>query len=271
MSEQTAIVMIGAAGRMGRQVLSLAASQPDRYRIAGAVDHQDCPELGKPLAELIANGPEEVKIATKGPSDPEPGTVVIDFSLPPSTIQHLSWARRHGLPEVIATTGFSDDQRREIEAATRDCPIVLTSNTSLGVNAFFALAEQAVKMLGPGYDLEIVEMHHRHKKDAPSGTARTLAERVAQARGLDYAQHARHGRHGDVGARPDEEIGIHALRGGDVVGDHTLILAGPNERIEIRHQAQSRELFAQGALVIADWLKDRKPGFYSMKDVLGLE
>ncbi len=271
MSDPTAIVMIGATGRMGRMILELAARRPDRYAIAGAVEAPGHPALGQPLSQLVPGGPSTVSVADQPPAQAPPRTVAIHFSLPGGSMQHLGWSRDHGGPVLIGTTGFSDAQSTEIRAASEHAPILLTPNTSRGVNVLFWLARQATRLLGPDYDIEIVEMHHHHKEDAPSGTARRLTEVVLAERQGNYDRDARHGRQGQTGRRPAGEVGVHALRGGDVVGDHTVVLAGPNERVELTHRAHSRELFAAGALQAADWLREQAPGFYTMDDLLGLK
>lgn len=270
MSDALPIVLFGAAGRMGRMITQLAAAEPDRYQIVAAVDQPDHPLIGRPLAELVPGAPAEVQLAAAPPDQPPAGAIAVHFMLPAASIVHLDWSRRHAIPTLVGTTGFNEEQLSTLKAAAADAAILLSPNTSRGVNVLFWLARQATRLLGPGCDIEIVEMHHHHKRDAPSGTAARLAQVVAEVRGADYDRDVCHGRHGDVGARPAGEIGIHALRGGDVVGEHTLILAGRGERLELTHRAQSRDLLAAGALDAARWLKGRSPGFYSMDDMLGL-
>jgi 4-hydroxy-tetrahydrodipicolinate reductase len=195
---------------------------------------------------------------------------VIDFSSASGTDTVLAACRAAGKPLVLGTTGHDAVQRAAVAAAAHEIAVVFAANFSVGVNALFWLTREAARILGPGFDLEVVEMHHRLKKDAPSGTARRLAEILAEARGLDYAQDAVHGRHGLVGARDPREIGVHAIRGGDIVGEHTVLLAGTGERLELTHRAASRETFAAGALRAAGWLSDQPAGLYDMEDVLGL-
>jgi 4-hydroxy-tetrahydrodipicolinate reductase len=196
--------------------------------------------------------------------------VVIDFSLPDAarSLFHACAVRR--IAAVVGTTGLDAPARAALDALSRVAPVVVAPNYSVGVNALWALAAQAVRLLGPEYDIEIVELHHRHKVDAPSGTAMRLTEIVAQARGLDPVKAVRSGRVGQVGARTDGEIGVHALRGGDVVGDHSLVLCGPGERIELTHRAQSRDIYALGAVRAAHFIVGRPPGVYDMADVLGI-
>jgi 4-hydroxy-tetrahydrodipicolinate reductase len=269
MNSPTAIVMFGAGGRMGRMILELAACEPERYQIAGAVEHAQHPLLGQALVQFIPGGPVDVKLSTQPPVDAPTDAVGIHFSSPVSTLEHLRWGHgRHAA--VVGTTGLNADQTAQLQTAAADLALLHTPNTSTGVNVLFWLAEQAAQLLGPDYDLEIVEMHHHHKADAPSGTAKRLAEVVLAARGGDYERDVRHGRQGVVGARTPGELGMHAVRGGDVVGDHTLYLAAAGERLELTHRASSRETFARGALRCAGWMLGKAPGSYTMKDVLGL-
>ena len=206
---------------MGQAIALCAAREPDRYRITGTLGRHD-----DPAAALAA------------------GEVVIDFSSASALVPLLAACRTQGKPIVIGTTGHAEEQRAATRDAARDVPIVFAANFSVGVNTLFWLTRQAAQILGPDFDLEIVEVHHRLKKDAPSGTARRLAEILAEARGLDYEADARHGREGIVGARGAREIGVHAVRGGDVVGEHTVIFADAGERLELVHRASSRETFA---------------------------
>ena len=196
--------------------------------------------------------------------------VVVDFSSASAMGLLLSACREGRKPVVIGTTGHDAAQRAEIATAAREIGVVFAANFSIGVNALFWLTREAARILGDGFDLEVVEMHHRQKKDAPSGTARRLGEILAEMRGLDYARDAAHGREGLVGARGTREIGMHAIRGGDVVGEHTVIFAGAGERLELTHRASSRETFAAGALRAGEWLVLQPPGLYDMEDVLGL-
>ena len=246
-AEAVSVVLCGGKGRMGQAITACAAREPDRYRIAGQL------ERDKNSADTLAVG-----------------EIVIDFSSAPALDVLLAGCRQRRCPLVIGTTGHTAEQRAAIHGAARDIPIVFAANYSVGVNALFWLTRQAARILGPDFDLEIVEVHHRLKKDAPSGTARRLAELLADARGLDYGAAARHGRKGIVGARGEREIGVHAVRGGDVVGEHTVLFADAGERLELTHRASSRETFALGALRAAAWLRGQPPGLYDMEDVLGL-
>jgi 4-hydroxy-tetrahydrodipicolinate reductase len=199
------------------------------------------------------------------------GDVVVDFSSHAVTTHVGTLCAKHKKALVIGTTGHNDTETFEIKQARKEIPIVWASNFSTGVNTLFWLTRKAAEILGPEFDLEVVEMHHRLKRDAPSGTARTLAEILAHVRGLHLKEATRHGRVGIVGERTPAEIGIHSLRGGDVVGDHTVIFANTGERLELTHKASSRDTFANGALRAAEWVVKQKPGLYDMQDVLGLK
>lgn len=239
-----AILMFGAKGRMGRAIIETAGRLG--YPVAGAVDAGDDP------APLL------------------PGCdVIIDFSHHSATAGVIELAAAAGKALVIGTTGHPAGERERLLAGAATVPCVWSGNFSVGVNLLYHLASEAVRSLGDGYDIEVVEMHHRMKKDAPSGTAETLLRILGEERESSPAD-VRHGRSGITGARTDREIGMHALRGGDVVGDHTVVFAGPGERIELAHKASSREIFASGALRAAAWIVGRPPGVHDMGDVLGI-
>jgi 4-hydroxy-tetrahydrodipicolinate reductase len=232
---------------MGKALLACAPHHSE-LRITGSVDQ------GDDLASIIEN------------SD-----VVVDFSSHTATPGIATLCADRGKAMVIGTTGHSNEGRERIADVTRRIPVVLSSNFSTGVNALFWLTRKAAEILGPGFDLEIIEMHHRLKKDAPSGTATTLSEILAQVTKARTESVVRHGRQGIVGERTSNEIGVHSVRGGDVVGDHTVMFAGLGERLELIHRASSRETFANGALRAACWVAGKKPGLYDMQDVLGLK
>src|SRR6266704_6969260 len=242
----TKIIITGSKGRMGRALLACSAHDPE-LQVVGQIDQGD--DLGSVIGQ---------------------GDVVIDFSSHSATPGIAALCARHNKPMVIGTTGHSDEGKSQIADFKSKIPIVLSSNFSMGVNTLFWLTRKAAEILGSGYDLEIIEMHHRLKRDAPSGTAKTLAEILAEVRKQQLERLVRHGRSGIVGERTAEEIGMHSVRGGDVVGDHTVIFAGLGERIELTHKASSRETFANGALRAARWVFEQKPGLYDMQDVLGL-
>lgn len=231
---------------MDRALVSCAAHHPE-LRVVGQIDK------GDDLRSVIGQG-----------------EVVVDFSSHTATPGIAAVCAEYKRAMVIGTTGHSAEDRTQITQFSVRIPMVLSSNFSTGVNALFWLTRKAAEILGPGFDLEIVEMHHRLKRDAPSGTARTLAGILAEVRKLQLEKVARYGRSGIVGERPAAEIGIHSVRGGDVVGDHTVIFAEAGERVELTHKASSRETFANGALRAAAWVVQQKPGLYDMLDVLGL-
>ena len=270
MAQATPLIVIGAAGRMGRMVLECAGTSEEPFGLVAAIEVAKHPLLGKDLRSIVPSVLEEITITDEAPWMMPPGSVAIVFTSPEGAIFHIGWSQGTGCPTVIGTTGFTAEQKEKIKEASKDVPLLVAPNMSVGVNILFELVDRAVAMTGDNFDVEIMEMHHRFKKDAPSGTAERLAEIVLKRRGGDEATCLRHGRKGMEGERTAEEVGMHSLRGGDVVGDHTVILAGMGERIEITHRAQSRETFARGALRAARWLSGRDPGLYSMKDVLGM-
>jgi 4-hydroxy-tetrahydrodipicolinate reductase len=265
--DQTNIIVSGALGRMGQAILRLAAENPG-FRTVGAVETADRvassgPTLAVPGGQLTLY-PDLTEIAA--PSH----TVLVEFTSPEATVVHAMQAAKLGMRMVIGTTGLSPDDEVRIAGAAKRTAILRSANMSVGVNMLLNVVRRMAGAL-PDYDIEIIETHHRRKKDAPSGTALALAHAAAQGRGTDLTDAAVHGREGIVGERPAGQIGIHAVRGGDVVGDHTVLFAGDGERVELTHRASSRDTFAAGALAAAKWLAAREPGIYSMKDVLGLD
>lgn len=241
----TPLAIVGARGRMGRALCALAAE--NGFALVAAIDQGDDLEGGLAACE-----------------------VAIDFSAREVAPRVAGLMAQAGKPLVVGTTGLDEQGRAAIGAAAKRIPVVFAPNFSVGVNTLFWLVRKAASVLGEGFDIEIVEMHHNQKKDAPSGTAARLAEILCEARGLDPARDVRHGREGLVGARTRGEIGMHAVRGGDVVGDHTVHFASAGERLEVTHRASTRETFAHGALRAARWAIGQRPGLYSMEDVLGL-
>jgi len=260
------VVIAGAAGRMGRMLVALAAADPGLRLTAGieAPGHRD---LGADLGRLAGIADVGVPLTAELPSELE-GGVVVEFTAPEPSLAHLRAAGERGLAVVLGTTGFTAAQEREIDEATRRVACVQAPNMSLGVTVLLDLVEEAARRLGPGFDIEVSETHHRKKEDAPSGTALALARAAVAGRGGRFEDWAVYGREGIVGERPGEQIGVLALRGGDVVGDHTVHFYGTGERVELTHRAQSREAFAAGALRAAAWVSGRPPGRYSMRDVL---
>lgn len=260
--------VIGCGGRMGRMVLSeLAATKG--CRIAGGTEPKGSALLGRDLGEIAGTGPLGVAVTDKAETLFAGADVVIDFTTPAASVLHAGMAARTGTAFVLGTTGLDDKQLAAVTRAARKAPVVRAANMSLGVTLLAALVEKVAAALGPDYDIEIVEMHHRHKVDAPSGTALALGEAAAAGRGVRLAKVARRGRDGYTGPRRTGDIGFAALRGGDVVGDHSVVFAGAGERIELVHRASSRQIFARGAVRAALWVADRKSGLYSMRDVLG--
>ena len=243
----TKVIINGSKGRMGQALISCAARMPD-IEVVGAIDQ------GDDLSALI------------GKSD-----AVIDFSFHNATLAVAQTCARHGKALVVGTTGHSAEDKAAIVALKMQIPMVIATNYSTGVNTLFWLTRKAAEILGPSFDLEVVEMHHRLKKDAPSGTATTLLEILGDVRRVQLEEALRHGRKGIVGERTQNEIGIHAIRGGDVVGDHTVIFAANGERVELTHKASSRDTFANGALRAAQWVVKQRVGLYDMQDVLGLK
>jgi 4-hydroxy-tetrahydrodipicolinate reductase len=240
------VLITGSKGRMGQALVACSARHPN-LQVIGGIDQGDSLE---PVVEKA--------------------DVIIDFSSHTATLDIANICARHNRALVIGTTGLPSDDREKLVALGVKIPIVVSTNFSTGVNTLFWLTRKAAEILGPAFDLEVIEMHHRLKKDAPSGTAQTLAEILAETREQQLANVLRHGRSGITGERTPEEIGMHSLRGGDVVGDHTVVFAGVGERLELTHKASSRETFANGALRAAEWITHQQPGIYSMQDVLGL-
>ena len=265
------VMVAGAAGRMGRMLVTQVLHDPD-LRLSGALEAPGCPLLGVDAGALIGEAPCGVKITADAEEALAGAAVVIDFTAAAVTRALAPRAAAAGAALVIGSTGLSAEDHAMLDRLAADgARIVQAPNMSVGVNLLFALAAQATKLLGRGYDIEIVEMHHNQKKDAPSGTAVRLGEIIAEARGLSYEKAVRHGRSGMPGARTPDEIGMHALRGGDVVGDHTVVFATSGERVELTHKASSRETFAKGAIRAVKFLATAAPGRYDMQDVLGLK
>ncbi len=263
------ICMAGASGRMGRRILEMALASGD-IGIGGAFDLPE--RAGSTLAVGGDSGAQvTVTLAADAREALSAADVLIDFTHAGACLGNVLAAAEAGKPAVVGTTGLTSAQRGELEEMAKRVPVVFAPNMSVGVNLLFKLTEQVAGILGLDYNVEIVEVHHNLKKDAPSGTAIRLGECAAKALGLDYARDAAHGRSGMTGERPRAEIGMHALRGGDVVGEHTVSFFGPGERIELTHKAHNRDNFARGALIAARFaVKAAEPGLYDMQDVLGL-
>lgn len=253
---------------MGRALLEAVERAPD-MRVGAALERTGSPYLGKDAGELIG-APCGVAINDDVAGALDGSDVLIDFTRPEGTLAHLVFCRAKGMKMVIGTTGFSADQKEELQAAAREIPIVFAPNMSVGVNITLKLLEMSARVLNEDYDIEIIEAHHRHKVDAPSGTALLMGEVVARALGKNLSEVAIYSREGHTGERVPGAIGFATIRGGDIVGDHTVMFAGTGERIEISHKASSRATFAQGALRAARFLGNKQSGLFDMQDVLGL-
>ncbi len=262
------VAIAGSTGRMGKALLEAMAGSDD-LALHAALEHESSPHHGKDVAEF--GGERGVPIRSDAGVALQGADVLIDFTQPDGTMRHLEICRRLGVNMVVGTTGLSAQQKAQLGAAAQNVGIVFAPNMSVGVNLIFKLLETASRVLAQGYDIEIIEAHHRHKVDAPSGTALGMGEVVARTLGRDLAQCAVYGRHGVTGERDPSTIGFATVRGGDIVGDHTVLFAGTGERIEITHKASSRATFALGALRAARFLHTHPAGMYDMQDVLGLK
>jgi 4-hydroxy-tetrahydrodipicolinate reductase len=263
------IIVCGVGGRMGGAVVR-AIQQSKDFRLVAAIDRPESPRLDRDAGEISGAGRLGIPLADRLETRRIPNSVIIDFTNPEGSLGFLRSAAKTRTPIVIATTGFDTKQQAEIKSLARRTPVLLSANTSLGVNVLISLLGQAAKMLGNEYDVEIIEAHHRFKKDAPSGTALALGRSVADALGRDLEKVGINGRKGIVGERSKKEIALLSVRAGDIVGEHTVIFGGIGERLEFIHRAHSRDTFARGALRAAEWLAKEKPGLYGMQDVLGL-
>ena len=262
------VAIAGCGGRMGKALLEGVLQSGD-MALHAALEHSSSAQLGKDAGEL-AGGACGVKIMADVAAALQGADVLIDFTRPEGTLHHLEVCQRLGVKMVIGTTGFNAQQKAQLGAAAQHIGIVFAPNMSVGVNLTFKLLEMASRVLSHGYDIEIIEAHHRHKVDAPSGTALGMGEVIAKTLGRDLSQCAVYGREGVTGERDPSTIGFATVRGGDIVGDHTVLFAGTGERVEITHKASSRATFALGALRAARFLQDNPPGMYNMQDVLGL-
>lgn len=264
------LVVAGAGGRMGRTLVKAIAEMPG-VTLVGAVDAEGSAVIGRDSGDLAGIGANNIPVVV----DPDPlfgkADGLIDFTIPAATVALAELTARHGLVHIIGTTGLEQAEDRLVAAAAQRAVVVKSGNMSLGVNLLAALTKQVARALDEDFDIEILEMHHNRKIDAPSGTALLLGNAAAQGRGIDLRQHSVRVRDGHTGARNAGDIGFATLRGGTVVGEHSVIFAGPAERIELTHKAEDRMIFARGALKAALWAHGQKPGLYSMMDVLGLK
>jgi len=263
------IGIVGCAGRMGRMLIA-EVLRAKGAKLGGGTELAKSPLIGTDLGILVGQKAAGVKVTGDAKALFEFCDAVIDFTAPAATLAHADLAAKFGTALIVGTTGLPASAKAKLKTSAKKTVIVQAPNMSTGVNILLALTEKLAGVLADDYDIEIVEMHHRHKVDAPSGTALGLGEAAAKGRGVALEKVARKSRDGQVGARPKGEIGFATLRGGDVVGDHTVIFAADGERIEITHKASSREVFARGAVRAAMWAKKKKAGLYSMRDVLGL-
>lgn len=266
----TRIGVTGAAGRMGRTLIEAIGLAGDELQLTAAIEQPESSLVGADSGELSGQGKNGVAVVASLQDVIGDIDVLIDFTVPVATLANVAQCAEHGVAMVIGTTGFTPEQQAQIDAAAQRTPVCKASNFSTGVNVCFKLLEMAARVLGEDSDIEVIEAHHRHKIDAPSGTALSMGEVVADTLGRNLQEVAVYGREGQTGARERDTIGFATVRGGDVVGDHTVLFAAEGERIEITHKASSRMSFARGAVRAAGWLKGRGAALYDMQDVLGL-
>jgi 4-hydroxy-tetrahydrodipicolinate reductase len=269
MTTKVRVAVVGASGRMGR-VLIEAAKHQDVIILGAAIERKGSTLIGADAGELAGVGSVNVAICDSLDNAKDDFDVLIDFTSPDASMVHLEWCLRHKKPMVIGTTGFNHAQKEQISACAEQIPVVFSPNMSVGVNLMWKLLEVATAVMGQDTDIEIIETHHRHKKDAPSGTALKMGEIIANTLGRDLEECAIYGREGITGARDRNTIGFSTVRAGDIVGEHTAMFADIGERIEITHKASSRMTYANGAMRAAFWLYDQNAGLYDMQQVLGL-
>ncbi|MDH4238754.1 MAG: 4-hydroxy-tetrahydrodipicolinate reductase [Phycisphaerae bacterium] len=260
------LIVCGAAGRMGKRIISLAI-EADEFDVIAAIENQDHPDIGKDAGIVAGMRPINIEL---GSTYPDGSDVVIDFSQPAAADKTIDYCIENGAALVLGTTGLSEEQREKIKTASQKIPVIYATNMSVGMNVLFSLVGKVAAMLGDDYDIEIIEQHHRFKKDAPSGSALTLAENICSATGRKFPDSLVHGRNAKEAIRQEGSIGMHAVRAGDITGVHSVIFGTLGEKVTLNHTAHSRDTFARGALRAAKWLIDKKPNFYSMADVLGI-
>ncbi|MDI6714416.1 MAG: 4-hydroxy-tetrahydrodipicolinate reductase [Thermodesulfovibrio sp.] len=264
------VTVCGAAGRMGSRIIALSKDYPE-IKLVGAVESKDNSRLGDDAGVVAGIGELGIKIVDDIEKVIDNTDIAVNFTNPEATIEHLKIVKKHKKSIVIGTTGFDNEQISLVQKASKEIPIVLSPNMSIGVNLLFKILKDVAKVLGDDYDVEIIEAHHRMKKDAPSGTAIKMAKVIAEALGRNFDEVAVYARKGIIGERTKKEIGIQTVRAGDIVGEHTVIFGGLGERIEITHKASSRDTFARGALKAVLWLYGKPAGLYDMGDVLGIK
>jgi len=267
---ETRIGVVGCGGRMGR-LLVAEAQGTEGCRVVAGSEAPTSPLIGKDVGELAGLGALRIKVSGEAAEVFKAADVVLDLTVPAASVAHARLAAEHGRALVLGTTGLDAAQSAAVRESAKRAPIVWAANFSLGVNVLLNLVEQTARQLGEDYDIEVLEMHHRHKVDAPSGTALALGEAAARGRAIDLGQRSQRVRDGHTGARRAGDIGFATLRGGDVAGDHTVMFAAVGERLELTHRAGSRQVFARGVIRAARWATGKAPGLYDMKDVLGLK
>jgi len=267
MREGIKAIVVGAAGKMGGRIIHIIQEYPS-IKLFRAIDRPDHPFIGRDIGEIVGLG--KLGIPLEGELRKEGGDVIINFSNPQASLESLQFAKEKGLAVVIGTTGLNPEQMEKVRELSKGVRCVIAPNMSVGMNVMFRIVQEIAQVLGPDYDIEIVEAHHRLKKDSPSGTAVRLGELVAKATGRDFGQVGVYGRKGMVGERTKDEIGMQVIRAGDIVGEHTVLFGGIGERLEIIHRAHNRDNFARGAVRAALWVVNQPNGLYDMQDVLGL-
>ncbi len=263
-------IVAGAGGRMGKRIINII-NETEGIQLVSAFERNNHPDVGKDAGIVAGIGKLGIEIKGSISEVLDKGDVLIDFTMPEATYEHVKAVAEQGISMVIGTTGFSDELLAKIKEYAKKIRCVLSPNMSIGVNVMFKMVAELSRILGEDYDVEIVELHHRFKKDAPSGTALRLAQIIADVKGIDLEKTGIYGRKGIVGEREKNELGIHAVRAGDITGEHIVIFGGMGERIEFIHRAHSRDNFARGAVKAAMWVVNQPPGLYDMQDVLGLK
>ena len=263
------VSIMGVAGRMGRSIFHLLNAEND-IQIVGATEIQDHPEMGNDIGLVCGEGELGVPITSGIEDSSSDADVIVDFTAPSSTLNNARYASSNTKAMVIGTTGFSEEEKNELSELSKNFPCVFSPNMSIGVNVMFEATKRLAEILGDDFDVEIIEAHHKHKVDAPSGTALRLGEAAAQGLNRDFNSVARFERHGAIGERKEKEIGMQTIRAGDIVGEHTVMFCGAGERIELTHRAMSRDNFAKGVVRAVKWVSGKPAGLYTMKEVLGI-
>ena len=266
--KEVGAIVVGAAGRMGARTIHIINETPS-VKLFRAIERSDHPSVGKDIGEVIGLG--KIGVLLESSLKKGGGDVIINFSSPQGSLESLAFAKEAGLAIVIGTTGLNSEQMNKVKELSKNVRCVLAPNMSVGVNVMFRIVQEVAKVLGPEYDIEILEAHHRLKKDSPSGTAVKLGELISSSIGRDFGRVGVYGRRGIVGERTKDEIGMQVIRAGDIVGEHTVLFGGIGERLEITHRAHSRDNFARGAVRASLWVVNQSNGLYDMQDVLGLK